>query len=818
MIRRTVAAALVVASIASVLALGAPVAGARPSSPSRATEVPLIDPGVPGDAPIDELTYDFGDQAFAPVGFPARVELRAKVYAPQAIDGRAPLVIVQHGRHGVCATTSDEFFGWPCPASIPEIPSYAGYDALGRNLASHGAIVVSIGANGINANDGFLADGGASARAQLILEHLRRWRGWDAAADGSPFGDRFVGHVDLGRVGLVGHSRGGEGVAAAVQLNQRIGAPFGIRAAVLLAPVDFDRRIVGGVELAVILPYCDGDVSDLQGASYYDDGRYASPGDPTSKSTYLLYGANHNYFNTVWTTGPGSFDDAGLVGVIDGQPSAAIDNPCEPGGAARLAAADQEQAGATLMAGFLRRHLAPEPGLTRFVTGAAPFPASVGPARWAVAYHAAARLDVATWSSVADARSNALEQVPWVVGPVTGAICNAGLPSGFGPPSPQGTVTQPCPSSEGLAATNDTGVLDVGWTHQGTFVRQPLDPAGTDVTAYDGLRFRAAVVQDSRNAARARQDLTIVLEDVHGARASVLASTGTNALGRLNRGLVLHALLNGVRVPLSAFGGIDLARVRAVELRFDRTGAGRLTLADLAFTREDVGAAAANTVGVAPLAPPRPACRGAAAQRWACALVQLAWGRDPDDAELRTVAAGYATADSRRRTVANLLATPAARAQVLGRFVQVYAGDQVDPEYVDAILDADGERWWDVGRRQLVPGLVYASPALGTPADVVGALYLAYLGRRADPSGLAHWTAKVAADPEGGPRQLAASLAATATHRGRIVDERYRQVLGRAPDPSGRAYWVGRLASRGGEQALVASLLGTEAFRAWAVH
>ena len=114
---------------------------------------------------------------------------------------------------------------------MPAIPSYAGYDGLGRNLASHGMVVVSIGANGINANDGFLDDGGASARAQLILEHLRRWRTWDADAGASPFGARFVGHIDLDRVGLMGHSRGGEGIAAAVQLNQRSSVRFGIRAA-----------------------------------------------------------------------------------------------------------------------------------------------------------------------------------------------------------------------------------------------------------------------------------------------------------------------------------------------------------------------------------------------------------------------------------------------------------------------------------------------------------------------------------------------------------------------------------------------------------
>ncbi|BCJ51020.1 hypothetical protein Asp14428_24950 [Actinoplanes sp. NBRC 14428] len=44
-----------------------------------------------------------------------------------------------------------------------------------------------------------------------------------------------------------------------------------------------------------------------------------------------------------------------------------------------------------------------------------------------------------------------------------------------------------------------------------------------------------------------------------------------------------HFLLNQVRVPLSAFAGVDPARIRSVTLRFpDRSGS--LGLSDLMFT------------------------------------------------------------------------------------------------------------------------------------------------------------------------------------------------------------------------------------------
>ncbi|HWJ96880.1 MAG TPA: hypothetical protein VNQ33_01905 [Acidimicrobiales bacterium] len=817
-VRCCVVLAVTALTIGSLLAPPATAAPARIAAPPRPVGVAgaaLPDPGVAGPEAVDELSYDFGDQAYRPTGFPAAVEVKAKVYAPQTIAGRAPLVILQHGRHATCATATVTLLEWPCPASVPEIPSYQGYDALGRLLASHGMVVVSIGANGINANDGFLDDGGASARGQLILEHLRRWKGWDASATGAPFGSRFVGRIDLDRIGLMGHSRGGEGIAAAVQLNQRSVNRFGIKAAMALAPVDFGRRVIGGVELGVILPYCDGDVYDLQGASYYDDGRYATPGDTSSKMTALLYGANHNFFNTVWTSGPGSFDDAGVFIEGGGQDTRAAADPCRPGGSGRLTAAQQEQAGAALMAGFLRRTLGPEPNLQPLVTGTAPYPPSTSPARWSIAYHAGDRLDIESWASADTYRRTPTGQVTDIRGVNTGLVCNPSDEGGFGQPDGVRVVTTRCAAATFTGLVNDTGALDAGWIRQGTSVRIPFAAAGIDVAGYDGVRMRVAVPNDTRNAARAKQDFTVVLEDADGHRAAVPALSGTNGLQRLNAGTVQHAVLNGVRLPLSSFAGIDVTRVRAIELRFDRTGAGRLAIADLAFTQEGLGSAAANTTGVGPITPPASPCRRTSAARWACAVGQLAWGRDPTTAEISWLGAGYATAAGRKRIVARALGGPTAHGLRHAQFLQTYLQDEVDPAWVSSSLSANGKKHWDTATVDLVGAFAFSSASLATPDDVVRAAYESILGRPADTGGLAHWAPKVR---NGGARAMAANLVRTEAARGRIVDERYAQVLGRAADPAGRAYWVKRLATPGGEQALMASLMATEAFRTWAIR
>src|SRR5262249_46637942 len=158
-------------------------------------------------------------------------------------------------------------------------------DYVGNILASQGYIVVSISANGINARDDALADSGAKARAELIQRHLDLWNDFNQdgiTPFGSPFGTRFVGHVDLQNVGLMGHSRGGEGVIRNYLYNQSLGSPYGIKAVFSLAPTDFGGLVINNVPLGVLLAYDDGDVG-LQGVQFFDDSLHNVAGDSAPK-------------------------------------------------------------------------------------------------------------------------------------------------------------------------------------------------------------------------------------------------------------------------------------------------------------------------------------------------------------------------------------------------------------------------------------------------------------------------------------------------------------------------------------------------------
>ena len=145
-----------------------------------------------------------------------------------------------------------------------------------------------------------MADGGAAARSALIRHHLGLWADWNTAG-GDPWGGIFQGAVDLDQVVLVGHSRGGEGVErAAVDASPADG--YTIVGLVPIGPTSFGRQVGAGIATAVILPYCDGDVVDLQGQIYIDQSRDLTR-DRALRSAVLVIGTNHNFYNTEWTPG-----------------------------------------------------------------------------------------------------------------------------------------------------------------------------------------------------------------------------------------------------------------------------------------------------------------------------------------------------------------------------------------------------------------------------------------------------------------------------------------------------------------------------------
>src|SRR5499433_3134196 len=159
-------------------------------------------------------------------------ELWARVYRPASLCSSShALLVFLHGNHATCgrlAGPAEHFdinvqytFTGTCPAGFIPVPSHAGYGYLAERLASLGFIVVSINANrGVNAAPGVPGDRGLNLRrGRLVLRHLQQLSRWNSAADTPPPGlSDLVGKIDFSHVGLLGHSRGGEGMRAAYNL------------------------------------------------------------------------------------------------------------------------------------------------------------------------------------------------------------------------------------------------------------------------------------------------------------------------------------------------------------------------------------------------------------------------------------------------------------------------------------------------------------------------------------------------------------------------------------------------------------------------
>jgi dienelactone hydrolase len=225
--------------------------------------------------------------------------LNGRVWYP-AGEGPFPLVLMVHGNHEMTA------------------PSEAGYAYLGELLASRGIIAVSVDENFLNGSWTdrlpFGQDNGLreenDARGWLLLEHLQQWREWNEEEE-----NPFAGRVDLERVGLIGHSRGGEAVAIAAAFNRlphypdnalrRFDYGFGIRAVVAIAQVDGQYRPGGrgtpleGVSYLALQGAYDGDLYYFDGMSQYHRLSFAGAPD-AFKAAVFVDQANHGQFNTEW--------------------------------------------------------------------------------------------------------------------------------------------------------------------------------------------------------------------------------------------------------------------------------------------------------------------------------------------------------------------------------------------------------------------------------------------------------------------------------------------------------------------------------------
>lgn len=289
-------------------------------TPALATSASLLlaNPGLPGPYSVQTLTYGSGSDRHRPefaaeaalrtasvdgagifAGYPGlagnyfrwywgfdftRLPLNGLVWYPEG-EGPFPLALIVHGNHSATE------------ASDP------GYRYLAEHLASRGYIVVLVDENFLNGMlfvDGEMEE--VPLRAWLMLKHLQAWQRWQETP-----GNPFYGRVDLQRVALIGHSRGGEAVAVAAAMKRQAISEaddfgFDIKAVVAVAPSDGHYQPAPNVSHSDYLLLAGGHDADtylLYGQAQYNRVHFRDNPDGFKALAYL-YRANHGQFNTVW--------------------------------------------------------------------------------------------------------------------------------------------------------------------------------------------------------------------------------------------------------------------------------------------------------------------------------------------------------------------------------------------------------------------------------------------------------------------------------------------------------------------------------------
>jgi hypothetical protein len=335
---------------------------------------------------------------------PEDLEIRGALYYPADRTEPSPLIVIVHGNHGSCDSGQDS----PNLTCAQFKRNEAGYAYLGENLATWGYTTFSVSQDQLMMRQDNPKGKGMHQRRLLIaatLDALSQANEPGGLPDDAhtTIGSTLSGRLDMTRIGLMGHSRGGDAVTSFIDYNRiRTDGPrYPLRGVISLAPVDYERKAPYGMPYMTILPFCDGDVSNLQGARFYERSQYINGDDPFPRIQSSQLGAIHNWYNTVWyadggADGQGNNDAAcgnsspfatnnvhphnlrlsGAASYTDDAKNYKVDNSdtYNPAVNTKISGdpermGDQEKIGLATMAAFFRRYVGGEGAFEPYMTG-----------------------------------------------------------------------------------------------------------------------------------------------------------------------------------------------------------------------------------------------------------------------------------------------------------------------------------------------------------------------------------------------------------------------------------------------------------------
>jgi hypothetical protein len=404
----------------------------------------------------------------------------------------------------------------------------------------------------------------------------------------------LTGKLDFTNVGLMGHSRGGQGMLAAYNLyrnsaidprdtpadivwSNRIPG-MNIKAIFEIGPSDFvlptasngtGTQWLGadGVAWNVLLPMCDGDLRDLQGLQVFDrlmTGAADSP--PSQKSTYTAWGTNHNFFNTEW-------QQSEVLARCTGSGNVQLfANPAPDGNGSP----NQRMIGSQSLLAFFRANLgaSPSPSFNQNfnprydlpnVTTITPKPKT--DQGFSASPNATVTKVLFDFSSSSFPGIETLN----IPSPILGTIVPNHSPS-----LAAALVTW----SVASCAT----YLQVNWKDPNT---------GDNISGYQTLDFRISRADDPSNPSNATNfQIQLIAANGNSTGASVplnkyISLTGPVGIEDISApGDGLHPILQTVRVPLTDFASANLTQIRGVRLIFSDTTSGSVYIANLRLSNQ----------------------------------------------------------------------------------------------------------------------------------------------------------------------------------------------------------------------------------------
>lgn len=420
--------------------------------------------------------------------------------------------------------------------------NFGNYTYLLEHWARNGFIAASILLNGGMAGEG---------RARVLFKHIEILK--------AKFGSRMQN-----RIGIMGHSRGGEGVVSAARLNALPGPNHGIQAIVSLGPTDqYTQENLGGAwatPFLVMHGAMDGDVANpgFMGFSLYD----RASGKP--KSMLWLYGANHNRFNEI---NPDADFNTSKI-------SAATDHPKTMQQAAHMSTAK------SYMTAFFRWHLQDATEYQGLFRGEW-VPSSVAQAEPAL------NKIYVQYGDTAKSVIDDFEQTPhdWQAPTLAGSVSDGG--------------TLPVAPQENRLATldtqspHDTSGLLLRWNDIGDkLVYTPTAPI--DASAFAVIAFRAGQkVGSAENTAGQVQDLYLTLKDAANQSRSIRVDAFGKIPPQQQRGVSQFTVsaLSTIRIPLHVYQTevintqkVNLTQIVSIAFDFKAKAKGEVEIDSLEFS------------------------------------------------------------------------------------------------------------------------------------------------------------------------------------------------------------------------------------------